>query len=153
MRKFLIQHFPSSTEFNYCVIVCEPTMTSRLLLYNFFCLPSFTTSVWEKQTVFYFCSHFHKKFISGSIYHQSIIYEQNNEVCCCCLECRPKIFLKQISMMKKKRFFTDLEKNLIQYCVFNDCVIMENFSKKVLQEEVKLFYSFAANFEQPYTYR
>lgn len=65
---------------------------------------SFTMSVWEKQTVFYFCSHFHKKFISGSIYHQSIIYEQNNEVCCCCLECRPKIFLKQISMMKKKVF-------------------------------------------------
>lgn len=55
--------------------------------------------------------------------------------------------------MKKKGFFTDLEKNLIQCYVFNDCVIMENFSKKVLQEEVKLFYSFADNFEQSYTYR
>ena len=59
----------------------------------------------------YFCPYFRKKNISGSVLHESIIYEQKDEVVCCCLNCRQKIISTANYMEEPNDFFDDLKIN------------------------------------------
>ena len=56
-------------------------ITSKLFLCNFSCTNVYQAFFYNvkvaKTNCFYFCPHFYEKFVSRSILHQSIIYEQN----------------------------------------------------------------------------
>ena len=81
-----------------------------------------------KIACFYFCLHFCKTFVGGSIHHQSVIYEQGKEICCCCLECLKSLSIKTDSSEESKDYFTDLKKLLIQYYyVYTTGLLMDYF--------------------------
>ena len=69
----------------------------------------------EKPIGFIFVSVFIRKFIGGTILHESIVYEQSDKIICCCLNCREKIFSDTNYREESKDFFNDLKKTLIQY--------------------------------------
>ena len=112
-------------------------MASKLFLYNFSSTNIYQTCFYNvcvgKKNCFYFCPYFYEKFISGSILHQSIIYEQNNEVSCCCLNCQDKFCSETNFSDEFEGYFNQLKNFLIQYYyVFDNGPFMVNFSYKIL---------------------
>ena len=108
-------------------------MTSKLFQCNFSAAniyePFFFFNVCVgKIACFYFCLHFYKAFVGGSIHHQSVIYEQGKEICCCCLECLKSLSIKTDFSEESKDYFTDLKKLLIQYYyVYTTGLLMDYF--------------------------
>ena len=69
----------------------------------------------QKPIGFIFVPVFIRKFISGTILHESIVYEQSDEIIRCCLNCRKKIFSDTNYREEPNDFFNDLKKTLIRY--------------------------------------
>ena len=88
-------------------------ISSKLLLYNFSASHVYETFFHNvpvgESSCFYICQHFHAKLVSGSILHESIIYEQETEVCCCCLTCRRKIISETNLRDELDEYFDDLK--------------------------------------------
>ena len=108
-------------------------ISSKLLLYNFSAPHVYETFFHNvpvgKTSCFYICPHFYEKLISGSIPHESIIYEQKTEVCCCCLTCRRKIISETNLRDELDEYFDDLKKLLIQYYyTFDGSAFLEHVS-------------------------
>ena len=84
---------------------------SKLFLCNFTALHIYEIFFYNvavgKTTCFYFCACFYKKFISGFILHESIVYEQNNEIICCCLNCRKQVIPETNYREEPNDFFDD----------------------------------------------
>ena len=94
-------------------------MISKLFNCNFSCANIYQAFFYNvkvtKTNCFYFCPRFCETFVSRSIFHQSNIYERNNEVCCCCLNCRDKFGSETNSSNQCEGYFNQPKKNLIQY--------------------------------------
>ena len=94
-------------------------MTSKLILCNYSCANVYEAFFYNvkvaKTNCFYFCPQFYEKFVSRSILHQSIIYEQNNEVCLCYLNFRDKFRSETNFSDQCEGYYNQLKKNLIQY--------------------------------------
>ena len=95
-------------------MLIKMSATSKLFLCNFTALHIYETFFYNvsigRTHCFLFLPCFYKKIISGSILHESIIYEQKDEVICCCLNCRQKIILTTNYRKEPNDFFNDLKK-------------------------------------------
>ena len=121
-------------------------ITSKFFLCNFSCTNVYQAFLYNvkvaKTNCFYFCPHFCEKFVSCSILHQSIIYEQNNEVCCCYLNCCDKFRSETNFGDQCEVYFNQLKKKFdsILLCCQQWSVCGEFFQENFVKRSLILFH-------------